>query len=96
MTGYPKLNFPHFHATAKVLRGLGIEVVNPAEINVDPATGWEACMRRDIAELVSCDAVAVLAGWEKSRGASLEVHIAKALGMPVYCAYELAEGRATT
>jgi hypothetical protein len=47
-------------------------------------------MRRDIAELVTCDAIAALDGWERSRGASLEVYIAKALGMPVHCAYELA------
>lgn len=83
MTGYPELNFPAFHAEAARLRELGYEVVNPAEINVDPSAGWSACMRADIRELVTCDAVATLDGWSKSKGASLEVHIARELGLLV-------------
>ena len=81
MTGLPDLNFPAFHAEAARLRALGYEVSNPAEINPDPTAGWEACMRADIAELVKCDGVALLPGWERSRGASLEAHIAHSLGM---------------
>lgn len=83
MTGLPELNFPAFHAAAAKLRGFGFEVVNPAEINVDPAGRWEDCMRADIRELVTCDAVALLPGWKQSRGAQLEHHIAQALGMVV-------------
>jgi len=81
MTGLPDLNFPAFHAEAARLRALGYEVSNPAEINPDPTAGWEACMRADIAELVKCDGVALLPGWERSRGASLEAHIAHSLDM---------------
>ena len=81
MTGLPDLNFPAFHAEAARLRALGYEVSNPAEINPDPTAGWEACMRADIAELVKCDGVALLPGLERSRGASLEAHIAHSLGM---------------
>lgn len=81
MTGLPDLNFPAFHAEAARLRALGYEVSNPAEINPDPTAGWEACMRADIAELVKCDGVALLPGWERSRGASLEAHIVHSLGM---------------
>lgn len=83
MTGYPELNFPLFHEHAARLRVEGFEVVNPAEINADPAAGWLPCMREDIKQLVDCDAVLALPGWERSRGASLEVHIAKALGLKV-------------
>lgn len=89
MTGYPDLNFPHFHATAAQLRLQGHEVVNPAEINADTSAEWAACMKQDIAQLVTCDGIAVLTGWDASRGARLEHHIATALGMPVHCAYEL-------
>ena len=81
MSNMPSLNFPAFHAEAARLRGLGYEVVNPAEVNPDPTAGWHACMRADIAQLVTCDAVRLLDGWESSRGASLEAHIAHALGM---------------
>lgn len=84
MTGLPNLNFPAFHAAAAQLRAEGHQVVNPAEINADPAAEWAACMRADIRELMTCDAVFLLPGWEKSRGATLEHHIAMALGMEIY------------
>ncbi|MES2262142.1 MAG: DUF4406 domain-containing protein [Pseudomonadota bacterium] len=83
MTGIPDLNFALFHAEAARLRALGFEAVNPAEINPDQGATWEACMRADIAQLVTCDTILLLPGWERSRGASLEHHIARALGMRV-------------
>lgn len=81
MTGIPDLNFPAFHAAAASLRASGFEVVNPAEINADPSAGWSACMREDIAQLVTCQAIALLPGFERSKGATLERHIALALEM---------------
>lgn len=83
MTGLPDLNFPAFHAAAAVLRSAGHDVINPAEINPDHGVPWAECMRRDIPQLCTCEGVAVLPGWRSSRGASLEVHIAEALGMSV-------------
>lgn len=81
MSGIEALNFPAFHAEAARLRALGHEVANPAEINIDPTAGWAACMRADIAQLVTCDGVALLPGWQASKGARLEEHIATTLGM---------------
>jgi hypothetical protein len=89
MSGYPELNFPAFHAEAARLRALGFEIVNPAEINADPTAGWLDCMRADIKQLVDCDGIALLLGWEQSRGASLENHIARALGLRVFLARHL-------
>lgn len=90
MTGIVGLNFPAFHAETARLRALGHEVVNPAEINADPAKGWTECMRADIRELATCDAICLLPGFEKSRGATLERHIALELGMTVMYAAESA------
>lgn len=81
MSGYVALNFPAFHAAAARLRAMGWDVVNPAEVNPDPNARWADCMRADIRELMTCDEVALLPGWENSRGATLEHHIARALGM---------------
>lgn len=83
MTGMPDLNFPAFNAEAARLRDIGFEVVNPAEINRDATMTWEACMRNDIKALCDCDAIALLPGWEQSKGAHLEVHIAHRLGLSV-------------
>ena len=81
MTGYPDLNFPAFHAETARLRALGHEVINPAEINPDHTMPWAECMRRDIAALVTCDTIVLLRGWQQSRGATLEQHIAERLSM---------------
>lgn len=83
MTGHKDLNFPAFHAAAAALRAQGHHVENPAEINADPNPNaqWLDCMRRDIARLVSCDAIYLLPGWSKSRGAALEALCAYSLSL---------------
>lgn len=83
MTGYEGLNFPAFHAEAARLRALGFDVVNPAEINVDPQANWHACMRADIAQLVTCEEIHMLPGWQSSRGAMLELYLARSLEMEI-------------
>lgn len=92
MTGLPDLNYPAFAERTAALRSLGYDVVSPAETADVPepaALSWEEWMRRDIKLLVECEGVACLPDWERSRGASLEVHIARALGMDVMCAHAL-------
>lgn len=84
MTGYTNLNFPAFNFVADGLRSVGWTVVNPAELNVGIQNDWKACMVEDIKHLMECDAIFMLNGWKKSKGASLEHHIAKELGMKVY------------
>jgi nucleoside 2-deoxyribosyltransferase len=83
MTGLPELNFPAFNAAAARLRAEGAQVVNPAEINPDGGLSWEQCMRADIKALCDCDAIVLLPGWEGSKGAHLELHVAHRLGLEV-------------
>lgn len=85
MTGLPEHNFPAFHAAARLLRAQGHDVVNPAEVN-EPNVGkwtWAEFMRADLALLVTCEAIALLPGWEASKGARIEHHVAEGLGMPI-------------
>jgi hypothetical protein len=82
MTGYPEFNFPLFNRVADNFRKLGYQIINPAEIN-QPVQTWESCMRQDIKELMNANKVAVLPGWEKSKGARIEVFLACQLGMDV-------------
>jgi hypothetical protein len=89
MTGLPDLNFPAFNAAAASLRQLGYEVVNPAELNPDHSMPWAQCMRADIKALCDCDTIALLPGWENSRGAHLEVHIAHRLDIKVKALHSL-------
>jgi len=84
MTGLPDLNYSAFAAETARLRALGHEVVSPAEINAGlEHEGWAACMRRDVALMATCDAVQLLPGWTKSRGATIEVNLARELDIQV-------------
>lgn len=83
MAGMPELNFPAFNGAAATLRSCGLEVVNPAELNVGIEGNWAACMRNDVRELATCDTVALLPGWERSRGAQVENRLARDLGLRV-------------
>ena len=83
MSGIPDHNFPAFNRHAAELRAAGFEVVNPAELNPDTTMTWEECLRVDLRELCSCDAIALMPGWERSKGANLELHVAHRLGLEV-------------
>ena len=83
MAGLPDHNYPAFFAAAAELRAAGHEVVNPAELNPEHDRPWVDCLRTDIRELCSCEAIALLPGWENSKGANLELHVAHRLEMEV-------------
>jgi Domain of unknown function (DUF4406) len=84
-TGIPNENKPAFLAAELQMRGMGFDVVNPTTL---PAHAWHdqswaSFMRCDIPALCTCDAVALLPGWESSKGANVERTLALALGMGV-------------
>ncbi|AFU45853.1 hypothetical protein C380_10760 [Acidovorax sp. KKS102] len=86
MTGLPEYNFPLFNATAARLRSEGWHVENPAEHGHVEGAGWADYLRWDISRIATCGAIYLLPGWSKSKGATLEVHIASVLGLQVLLA----------
>lgn len=82
MSGIDGYNFPAFHAAAEKLRKLGHAVINPAEIKPS-SKKWVECMRADIKAMLQANTVAVLPGWEESKGAKIEVFLALQLGMEI-------------
>ncbi len=83
VSGYPQNNVPQFEICARLLRERGYDVCNPIEFDEAPGLPWSEYLRKDIRALMDCGGVITLPGWQESRGASLEVHIAHALGMRV-------------
>lgn len=96
MTGIPEYNAPAFRRAAVRLREKGLLVISPVEM--DEADGlsleseaahngewdWAQALARDIRVIMQeADAVVVLPGWTKSRGAFLETETAYAKGIPV-------------
>jgi hypothetical protein len=87
MTGLPEWNFPAFHAAAADWRREGWEVINPAEA-FDGATDlpYSAYVEKDLADLRTCQAIALLPGWDgpTARGSVWERHVAEMMGLEVY------------
>lgn len=97
MTGYKDWNFPAFFEVENRLIELGHDPVNPAHNDgatvqaalesagkpEAPNNPWRWYMRRDLPHVLEVDALCVLPGWQKSKGASLEVTVAKAIGLPI-------------
>jgi len=88
MTGMPGHNFPTFHAAAERFRKAGWDVANPAE-NFQGRTDLprSAYLRADVASLAQCDAIALLPGWDRSDGATLEAVIAAEIGLTFFDAF---------
>ena len=83
MTGLPDFNYPAFNQEAERLRALGYHVENPADNPEPPCKSWRGYMRMAIAQLVTCDVVALLPGWHSSRGAIVERQLAHSLDIGV-------------
>lgn len=84
MTGLPNLNMPAFHAAATKLRSEGHEVYNPAEYKFE----GEFPVRDAFAEYCKfickkADTIAMLPGWEFSKGATMEYRLAKICGLKI-------------
>jgi hypothetical protein len=98
MTGYEDWNFPAFFEAERQLLELGHDPINPAHNDgatvqealqsagspESPNNMWSYYMKRDLPHVMEADALCVLPGWQKSKGASLEVTVARAIGLPLY------------
>lgn len=93
MSKMPDHNFPVFHAAAKKWREAGWRVINPAELDgaeqggPDDRFPRDFYLRRDLAALTQCHAIALLPGWQVSEGAKLEHAVALGLGLKVFDAF---------
>lgn len=61
----------------------GYEVVNPLNNGLPTNATWEEHMRADLRLLLDCDAIYMLEGWEKSRGARIEYALGVDLKMDI-------------
>jgi Domain of unknown function (DUF4406) len=85
MSGIPDHNYPAFNRAADELRKLGYYVENPTDnTNYIPVpTDWRGWMTLALNQLLRCECVVLLPGWENSRGAKIEERLARDLGMEV-------------
>lgn len=81
MSGLPEFNYPAFTEAAAFLRSLGYKVFNPAE-NHGGRTDLDLIdyFREDLPQVMDAEGIAVLPGWQNSKGAQIEVMLATHLG----------------
>lgn len=83
MSGIKDYNYPRFHQITKELRRSGYDVFNPAEIKNAPDWIWVDYMKACIGPLTECDMVYVLKGYRSSKGANIEIDLAKKLEIEI-------------
>ena len=98
MTGIPNKNAPAFMSAEAHCEMKGWTVENPVRLDEDlermhrsigksPPT-YEDYLRRDIQLLARCDAIVMLPGWSRSRGALLEAKVATEIGLRYFGSLE--------
>jgi hypothetical protein len=65
------------------LQNQGWQTVNPLKNGLPAESTWEQHMGKDIELLLGCDAIAMLPGFSKSRGAKIELAVAREIGIEV-------------
>ena len=60
-------------------------VINPTKLPVFHDKTWESYMKTTLAELLECDAIFMVKGWQESRGAVIEYNLASELGLALLC-----------
>ena len=94
MRGYPKYNFPAFDEARDALKE-DWNVISPADIDrqygrdehsPEPSQGdLRKIIARDLELLIhDCDAIAMLPGWQRSKGAKIERAVARFLGLEIF------------
>lgn len=98
VTGKPDGNRAAFDAARRTLKAAGYYVQIPHDY-IAAGTPWDWAMAVSIHQLTAhgtmgeleLDGVALLPGWEDSKGACLEKQVAEAIGLPVKAVDEWAE-----
>jgi hypothetical protein len=94
MTGYEEFNRPAFNEAREHLQNIGFSVIVPGddeEYTIRERLAWKvtdtsrrAYMFRDFLHVLTANYVAVLDGWEESKGSKAEVLVAQEIGLPVF------------
>ena len=61
----------------------GYEVVNPMKLPHKHDKTWESYMKECLTEMMKCDLIYPLPNWNESKGAKIEMELARELGIKI-------------
>ena len=94
MTGHVDYNYPAFHQAAAYYRAMGVDIVSPAELHGDDfSKTFDEYLAVDLAAIDTCGTIILLAGWNNSRGAKVELCRAICDGLDIRLCVSIMEGR---
>ena len=73
-----------FGTAQKQIESSGFEAINPLALVTDSSTPWETAMKICIKALMDCSAIVALDDWKNSKGANVELVLAKRLGIIIF------------
>ena len=82
MTGMKNHNREAFVEAERYLKNIGFSVFNPSNNPTSDKFTWEMYMKWDLKNMLDCDLIFMLDGWENSRGAKLEKYLADEMKIP--------------
>lgn len=83
ITGIEDIAKIRFKYVQDELEAMGYNVVNPMELNHDHDKSHASYMRVCIKALCECDEIYMISGWHMSKGAKLELKVAKSLKLKI-------------
>jgi hypothetical protein len=81
MIGLPEFNYPAFFQAADDLRAAGFVPLNPADHDLPVTLPRNVYLKAGLRLLLEADKVALLPGYQNSRGTQLELYVAAVLGI---------------
>jgi len=97
MTGLSEFNYPAFREAEQQLADAGYQVVSPrkdGDEDLWETKPYEFFLRRGFEDVLVCDGLALLNGWERSKGVSMEIALATWIKIPIFTIqYWLAKAR---
>lgn len=91
MTGYTEYNYPYFNMIASRLREQGFNILSPSEVDdgeqVKASAGnqhYSYYLKKAMLMMCNADAIIMLEGWTRSKGARAELGFMLDCGMPAF------------